>query len=164
MLWKRRGYRDEILVCSCGGGCAAGNRCLYIDFREEKDEKPEIREQGILKSSESLSLAGVDANTRGILIGSDWYFVVGNKVYTSPVLKPQLTELVTLPTGLGSPVAVAASSKETHLIIATYDSNSSHENKGSFVEVELTSKEVKTHRNVMGKCITAKGFDANPWF
>ncbi|MFR6542519.1 MAG: hypothetical protein ACLUPL_08175 [Butyricimonas virosa] len=36
----------------------------YIDFRAAKDEDPEIKEQGILKTSESLSLAGADANTR----------------------------------------------------------------------------------------------------
>jgi len=136
----------------------------YIDFRKEEDGNPEIKEQGMLKSFESLPLAGVDANTRGILVGSDWYFIVGNKVYTSPVLKPQLADLVTLPTGLGEPVAVAVSSKETHLIIATYDRNSSLENKGSFVIVDLTTKEITEHRNVMGKCVVAKGFDANPWF
>ena len=98
----------------------------YIDFRAAKDEDPEIKEQGILKTSESLSLAGADVNTRGILVGQDWYFVVGNKVYTSPVLKPQLADLTTLPDDLGVPVAVAVSSKETHLIIATYDAGSSH--------------------------------------
>ena len=117
-----------------------------------------------MKTSESLSLAGADANTRGILVGQDWYFVVGNKVYTSPVLKPQLADLTTLPDDLGVPVAVAVSSKETHLIIATYDAGSSHENKGSFALVDLTTKEVKVHRNVMGKCVVAKGYDANPWF
>lgn len=136
----------------------------YIDFRAAKDEDPEIKEQGILKTSESLSLAGADANTRGILVGQDWYFVVGSKVYTSPVLKPQLADLTTLPDDLGVPVAVAVSSKETHLIIATYDAGSSHENKGSFALVDLTTKEVKVHRNVMGKCVVAKGYDANPWF
>ena len=136
----------------------------YINFRAAEDEAPEIKEQGILNASESLSLAGADANTRGILVGQDWYFVVGNKVYTSPVLMPQLADLTTLPDGLGVPVAVAVSSKETHLIIATYDASSSHENKGSFALVDLTTKEVKVYRNVMGKCVVAKGFDANPWF
>jgi len=35
-------------------------------------------------------------------------------VYTSPVLKPQLADLTTLPDDLGVPVAVAVTSKETH--------------------------------------------------
>ena len=117
-----------------------------------------------MKSIETLALAGVDVNTRGILVEKDWYFVVGNKVYTSPVQKPQLTELTTLPDDLGEPVAVAISAKETYLIVAMYDSHSSHENKGSFLLVDLTSKEVIVHRNVMGKCVVAKGYDVNPWF
>ncbi|MFR7878232.1 MAG: hypothetical protein ACLU4J_18580 [Butyricimonas paravirosa] len=46
-------------------------------------------------------------------------------------MKPQLADLTTLPDDLGAPVAVAVSSR-AHLIIATYDAGSSHENKGSF--------------------------------
>ena len=114
---------------------------------------------------ETLPLAGADADTKGVLVAeNDWYFVVGNKVYTTPVLKPTLADFVTLPDDIGKPVAVAVSAKETQLIIATYDAGSPKEYKGSFAIVELMSKEVTLHRNVMGKCVVAKGYDSNPWW
>lgn len=138
---------------------------MYLDYRQEQEGVAEINERGRFRSMESLALDGVDEHTQAILVNNnDWYFVIGNKIYTSPVLKPKLTEFTTLPSDLGAPTAIGLSSKGSKLIISTYNENSSHENKGSFVEVELTSKEVKTHRNVMGKCITVKGFDANPWW
>ena len=34
----------------------------------------------------------------------------------------------------------------------------------SFAIVDLMSKEVTLHRNVMGKCVVAKGYDSNPWW
>ena len=62
---------------------------------------------------------------------------------------------MTLPDDIGKPVAVAVSAKETQLIIATYDAGSPKEYKGSFAIVDLMSKEVTLHRNVMGKCVVA---------
>ena len=137
----------------------------YIDFREATEEDPAISEEGHVLESNSFALPSADKNTKGVLVGEkDWYFAAGNKVYTSPVLKPQLTEFVTLPDDIGVPVAMAPSSKETQLIIATYDAGSAKEYKGSFVLIDLLTKEITVHRNVMGKCVVAKGYDANPWF
>ena len=137
----------------------------YIDFKKATEEEPAVNEDGHLLEMETLPLAGADANTKGVLVAeNDWYFVVGNKVYTTPVLKPMLTDFVTLPDDIGKPVAVAVSAKETQLIIATYDAGSPKEYKGSFVIVDLMSREVTVHRNVMGKCVVAKGYDSNPWW
>ena len=137
----------------------------YIDFKKATEEEPAVNEDGHLLEMETLPLAGADANTKGVLVAeNDWYFVVGNKVYTTPVLKPTLADFVTLPDDIGKPVAVAVSAKETQLIIATYDAGSPKEYKGSFVIVDLMSREVTVHRNVMGKCVVAKGYDSNPWW
>ena len=137
----------------------------YIDFKKAMEEEPAVNEDGHLLEMETLPLAGADADTKGVLVAeNDWYFVVGNKVYTTPVLKPTLADFVTLPDDIGKPVAVAVSAKETQLIIATYDAGSPKEYKGSFAIVDLMSKEVTLHRNVMGKCVVAKGYDSNPWW
>lgn len=129
----------------------------YIDFKKATEEEPAVNEDGHLLEMETLPLAGADADTKGVLVAeNDWYFVVGNKVYTTPVLKPTLADFVTLPDDIGKPVAVAVSAKETQLIIATYDAGSPKEYKGSFAIVDLMSKEVTLHRNVMGKCVVAK--------
>lgn len=137
----------------------------YIDFQAAKDDQPAISEDGHVVETISLPLAAADVNTQGILVAeNDWYFVAGNKVYTSPVLMPTLTEFVTLPADIGEPVAIAASSKNTQIIIATYDAGSAEKYKGSFAIVDLLTKEVTVHRNVMGKCVVAKGYDSNPWW
>lgn len=136
----------------------------YIDSQKETEEQPALNEYGCLSESKTFPLAGADSHTIGAVTENDWYFVVGNKIYTSPVKLPVLTEFTNLPDDIGTPMSVAFSSKGTHLIVATYDENSKEEYKGSFALVNLTTKEVVVHRNVMGKCMVAKGYDANPWW
>lgn len=137
----------------------------YIDYQAATDEEPAINELGQMNERVTLTVAGANAATKAILIGeNDWYFVTKDKVYTSPALMPAISEFVTLPADIGLPVVVAVSAKENYLIVATYDENSTEEYKGSFVLVNLVTKEMAIHRNVMGKCVVAKGFDANPWW
>ena len=137
----------------------------YIDNQEETENEPARFEYGYVEGEVDLPLSEADENAKGVLVAeNDWYFVAGNKVYTSPLLLPELKEFVTLPGGIGEVTAIAVSSKETSLIIATYDEGSTEEYKGSFVLLDLASKEMTVHKNVMGKCVVAKGYDANPWF
>ena len=132
----------------------------YVNSRQATEEQPALNEYGCLSENHVFPLTGVDSHTKGTMTQNDWYFVVGNKIYTSPVLKAQLSEFSTLPEGIGEVVAVATSSKGTHLIVATYDENSTEKYKGSFALVNVTTGETVVHRNVMGKCVVAKGYDA----
>lgn len=137
----------------------------YIDSQKATETLPALNEYGHVQEINTLPLPDAGEKTKGVLVAeNDWYFVVGNKVYTSPVLLPKISDFVTLPDGLGEVTAVGISSKETQLIIATYDENSANENKGSFVIIDLMSKQMTIHKNVMSKCVVVKGYDANPWF
>ena len=137
----------------------------YIDSRKGTETLPALNEYGHVQEMITLQLADADKNTKGVLVAEkDWYFVVGNKVYTSPVLLPKLSDFVTLPSDLGEVTSVGLSSKGTQLIIATYDANSTEKYKGSFVLVDLMSKKLTVHKNVMSRCVVAKGYDANPLF
>ncbi len=136
----------------------------YINSQKATEELPALNEYGRFVEGKSFQVPGVDKNIKGVIAEKNWYVVVGNKIYASPTLMPILQEFTNLPDDIGMPMSVALSSKGTHLIVATYDENSTEEYKGSFALVNVTTGETVVHRNVMGKCVVAKGYDANPWF
>ncbi len=105
-----------------------------------------------------LSVIGADADTKVVLVKNlDWFFVIGNKVYTSPKDMPVLSEFMTIPEEYGKVTAVSVSGRQSRLVVATYDENASAEMKGSILLIDIATKEITAYKHVIHKCVSCVG-------
>lgn len=145
---------------------AAGPNELKIITLKYADNAPSnvppLFEFGECTEVKTLSVSGVNTNSKIIGIVNDWYLSAGNKIYTSPKLLPTFKEYVTLPADLGEVVAMSASAKEKYILVATYNPSATGEFKGSFVEIELSTKNMTVHKNVVDKCVKIGAFNSDP--
>ena len=110
-----------------------------------------------------LPLAGVDSDSKALLVGKDWYFAVGNKIYTSPVLLPTLADFVTIPEDCGKIVSMNSSAMQSLLVVATYNEKSSEELKGSVIFIDMQTKKQTVYKNVIHKCVSILSCNADPY-
>lgn len=114
-----------------------------------------------------LPVENADGDTKAIVANNtDWYFFVGNKIYTSPVDLPKLSDFLTIPEEYGKVTSVHVSAKASRLIVTTYNENSSAELKGSILFIDIYEKQIIAHKNVIHKCISCLGANdaTNPYY
>ncbi len=106
-------------------------------------------------ANNTLPVSGAGADTKAVIVNkNDWYFFIGNKVYTSPVKLPQLSEYLTIPEEYGKVTAVSVSAREKRLAVATYNENSDSEMKGSILFIDIATKEITAYKNSIHKCVS----------
>lgn len=136
----------------------------YIDQRQATEEEPAIFESGKCTKIVNMPVSGgVGENATLISITNDWYFGIGNKIYSSPNLLPALSNWTELPSNLGEITAMTSSGAGKKIVVAMYDKNSSASKKGSFVIIDLLTKEKVIHANVIDKCVSVGGYNSDPW-
>ncbi|MEG2339334.1 MAG: PKD-like family lipoprotein [Odoribacter sp.] len=111
----------------------------------------------------TLPVSGADSDTKAVLITQDWYFSIGNKIYTSPTLLPKLTPFIDIPTEYGKIVNINCSAMKTQLVVTTYDSNSTNELKGSVLFIDIQTKKMTIYKNVIHKCVSILSCNSDPW-
>lgn len=97
---------------------------------------------------------GFSANSAAILSEStfDWYIGAGNKIYMVNSITPALNELITLPANAGEITAIKLLTNDTQLLVATYNSSFTGENKGSLYKIDIATKTVlEASENITGK-------------
>lgn len=106
-----------------------------------------------------LPVVGADANTKALLVKNlDWFFFIGNEVYTSPKDMPELAGYMTIPSEYGKVVAVSASGRQSRLVVATYDEEASGEEfKGSILLIDIETKKITPYKHVIHKCVSCVG-------
>lgn len=105
-----------------------------------------------------LPVSGADADTKVLLVKNlDWFFFIGNQVYTSPKDMPVLSDFMTIPAEYGKVVAVSASGRQSRLVVATYDENASSEFKGSILLIDIETKKIIPYKHTIHKCVSCAG-------
>lgn len=105
-----------------------------------------------------LPVSGADADTKALLVKDlDWYFFVGNKIYTSPVEMPKLAEYMTIPDEYGKVTAVGVSGRNSRLLVATYDENATSDLKGSILLIDIETKTITARKHCINKCVSCLG-------
>lgn len=137
-------------------------KIVTLAYTDNQTTEPVLFEDGACTGVSTHTIADMDANSKIIAIGNDWYLATRNKIYTSPKLLPKFEDFVELPSDIGAPVAIAASCKLKYILIATYDPTSSAEKKGSFVEIEIVTKKITVHKNVIDKCVEIGAYNSDP--
>jgi hypothetical protein len=103
----------------------------------------------------TLPISGADANSKVVIANNvDYYFVINNKIYTSPIDLPALSEYLTLPTEYGKITSANLSAKNTMLIVTTYDESSSEKLKGSVIFINIKTKQMTIRKNCINKCVS----------
>lgn len=118
---------------------------------------------GNLESTETLAVSGADSDTKALLIKQDWFFTIGNMIYTSPVLLPALDEFIKIPAEYGKIVNLNASAMQSQLVVTTYDSESPAEMKGSVIFIDITTKKMTPYKHVIHKCVSILGANTDPY-
>ncbi|MDQ2177170.1 PKD-like family lipoprotein [Marinifilum sp. D714] len=119
----------------------------------------------ITNSSTALPVSGLNDESVCQLVGTNFYFIIGNSIYTSPSLNPKLTKIVDIPAEFGKPLKFEMSIKGSKLWVATYDESSTEELKGSVIVVDPANKTIdNTFKNVCGKPAQMLTADGNPWW
>lgn len=105
-----------------------------------------------------LPVSGTNSDTKTLLVKDlDWYFFIGNKIYTSPIAMPQLAEYMDIPEEYGKVTAVSVSGRGERLVVATYDENATSELKGSIVLIDIATKQITAYKHCMHKCVSCLG-------
>lgn len=111
-----------------------------------------------------IPMPGVNVNTKAIMYGKTWYILIGNTIYKSPILMPELTKVKEVPTELGEVKAFNLCDNGDKIIISTYQSNSSKEMKGSVYFLNSETGEILEpgYPNVTGEtvCILNTDYEA----
>jgi hypothetical protein len=111
-----------------------------------------------------LPVTGITSNSICKILEGDYYFIIGNSIYSSPALNPKLTKVADVPEELGAPLKMEMSVKGSMLWVATYNESDAAELKGSVVVVNTTDKKVEhTFKNVCAKPADIMTADASPW-
>lgn len=101
------------------------------------------------------STCGTRVNT------TDWYFGIGDKIYSSPDLLHKLTHFYTVPADFGEIVEVKSSVRGSSLAVTTYNKSTK---KGSFILIDIQSGSAKTYKDVMNEPISLFAADASAFF
>lgn len=120
-------------------------------------------ENGQFVEQITLPASGADADTKALLTSQDWYFTMGNKIYTSPVLLPALNSFIDIPAEYGKIVGISCSAMKTQLVVTTYDSGSTEQMKGSVIFIDIQSRKMTPYKNVIHKCTSILGCNSDPW-
>lgn len=91
---------------------------------------------------------------------TDWYFGVGDKIYSSPDMLHKLTLFYTIPADFGEIIEVKSSVKGSSLAVTTYNKSSK---KGSFILIDIQSGAAKTYKDVMNEPISLFCADDSKW-
>lgn len=103
-----------------------------------------------------LPVSGAGADTKAVVVKNlDWYFFVGNRIYTSPIDMPKLADYATIPDEYGRVTSVSVSGKQSRLVVTTYNEKSNSELKGSILFINIETKEIKAYKNVIHKCVSS---------
>lgn len=136
----------------------ASNLNFYtIDYSDT--EAPKLRKDA------SIAVSGLNSKTQAILSNNIWYVLVGNTLYRTPMLLPSLTPIKEIPSDLGAVQAFNLCALDQKIIIATYDSHSQAERKGSVYFLDAASGEIELpgYKNVTGKAASIICPDKSPW-
>lgn len=108
-----------------------------------------------------ISIAGVNANTRAIMNGKTWYILIGNTIYKSPILIPELTKVKDIPEELGEVRAFNICDNGDKIIVATYQPDSQNEMKGSVYFLNSETGEILEpgYPNVTGEAVSILNTD-----
>lgn len=106
--------------------------------------------------------AGADENSRGIFTGNDWYFSIGNRILTAPkLLVTDLTPFVEIPAEYGGITDMTISAAGKYIVVSTYNEASAEEYKGSLILVDMQTKEMVFHPNIMHRCVSILSCNAD---
>lgn len=113
-------------------------------------------EKGSYLKTTSIDLPGAGKNTKIAEAEKDWYISVGNKIYIAPKDRiSEIREFATIDSKYGEISDIALSVRNTKLIVATYNNNSSSPRKGSVLYIGASSGEViSAYQNVINDCVS----------
>lgn len=121
-------------------------------------------DEGKYVSTTTFPLPDAGKSAQAIIVGQDWYFAIGNKIYTSPVQLPALSPFVSIPEEYGKIVNISCSVLESLLVVATYDPDSPEEWKGSVLFIDIQTRQIiKTFPHVIHKCVSMLSCNSDPY-
>jgi hypothetical protein len=119
----------------------------------------------ITLSTNTIAIDGIDDKVTCKIFGTSYYFIIGNAIYSSPLLNPALTKVVDIPAGLGAPLKFDMGIDDSRLWVATYNPASTKNLKGSVVVIDPVNKNIEsTFENVCGKPADISTADGSPWW
>lgn len=145
---------------------SAANGNIYLTeynyfVRYNSNWSPEV-ETKECKALDPLPLSGANADSKALLLKTNWYVTAGSSIYTSPKLLPKFTPFADISEEeYGKINNITTSAQGSLLVVTTYKEDSPEEMKGSVILIDIQSKKQYPYKNVIHRCVSIQSANAH---
>lgn len=148
--------------------CVASPEGLELQYYFSPHETLRDRAQPMFDGPQSKTLNSnlFDENTKAVYLSDMWLVIdKNNDVYRVTASSSSLGKIyASIPKECGAVTAVGMSTKQSTMIVATYNESSTAKHKGSVIFIDKDSGKTYVYKNVIDRCVSLDGANSHSYF